>query len=379
MKRLSFKERWYLYSDDADLAETLLIRDLNCASSPAERAWLLKHWPSLGGFDCVSEWLAEREPTLLNYVSGRAALLRVFQHRGVANPWLALVQQDLRTNFLRFCQETYQDGGPLQLWLSGGLGDQLECLAQLCDPILRSWWSRLHLFLPVQGQAALEPFLRTHWPVNAPRYSFSPGNPGGNDQQRWLTQMGWSCLLANAGLKPTAQTVHSFTKDSSCVPTLLFCWRSKVDPNDRHWAHLRSLSFVQIARVYAQLVPWATSLGFRLVDITYYRTEEQRNLERHYPTLDLAMSRIASLNDTARIARECVSVVTVDTALVHLARWVGSTTFLLLHRHPDERWREHLRGPSQDHRVHVLRQNSYNQWDDVIINMIRLIKNRDWR
>ena len=37
---------------------------------------VVKHWPSLGGFDSVFDCLTLKDPSLLNEISGRAAMLR---------------------------------------------------------------------------------------------------------------------------------------------------------------------------------------------------------------------------------------------------------------------------------------------------------------
>ena len=94
------RERWYLYGDDVALAKHLLRCDLVQAETAFERAWLLKHWPSLGGFDDTEQWLTENEPALLEHVPGRAAMLRVLQHRGDPNPWLALMPKALERSFV---------------------------------------------------------------------------------------------------------------------------------------------------------------------------------------------------------------------------------------------------------------------------------------
>ena len=109
------RERWYLYGDDAVLADHWLRCDLDQAQTAAERAWLLKHWPSLGGFDAAEQWLLQREPALLEHVPGRAAMLRVLQHRRDPNPWLALMPRALEPSFLDLCQSTMREQSAVEL------------------------------------------------------------------------------------------------------------------------------------------------------------------------------------------------------------------------------------------------------------------------
>ena len=85
------RERWYFYGDDVALATYMLRRDLVEAPTAFERAWLIRHWPSLGGFDDAEYWLCNKEPRLLEELSGRATLLRLLQHRRDPNPWRAMV------------------------------------------------------------------------------------------------------------------------------------------------------------------------------------------------------------------------------------------------------------------------------------------------
>ena len=75
------RERWYLYGDDVALADDWLRRDLDQAQTAAERAWLLKHWPSLGGFELLSSgWFkGTGAPGSCAWASGDVA--------GVATPW----------------------------------------------------------------------------------------------------------------------------------------------------------------------------------------------------------------------------------------------------------------------------------------------------
>ncbi|QNI46821.1 hypothetical protein [Synechococcus sp. A15-60] len=372
------RERWYLYGDDDVLADDLLRRDLARAQSASERAWLLKHWPSLGGFDAAEQWLVQREPALLEHVPGRAAMLRVLQHHGDPNPWLALMPKTVERSFQDLCQVTTDGQSALELWLGGGLGDQLECLAQLHDPVLKAWMPRLLVRLPLQSRLALGPFLQEFWPKQAPSLTFLPAAAEDNDQPVWFSQMGWSCLLGQAGLQPKPQVLQPAVVDDSQVPSLLCCWRSKIDPDDRHWAHLRSWPFPEIARLYGRLVPWARCRGIRLIDITAYRSDERQTLLRHIPTLELAQPGIRSLCDTAALLRVSRGVISVDTALVHLAAWFGWPTLLLLHQYFDSRWNNRPLGLNQPHPIQVLRQTRYNSWREVSDTLLSSLADWPW-
>ena len=162
------------------------------------------------------------------------------------------------------------------------------------------------------------------------------------------------------------------------APSLLCCWRSKIDPDDRHWAHLRSWPFPEIARLYGRLVPWARRRGISLIDITAYRSDERQTLLRYGPTLALVQPEIRSLCDTAALLRRSRGVISVDTALVHLAAWFGWPTLLLLHLHPDERWGRRPLGLDQTHPIKVLQQTRYNSWREVSDTLLSSLADWPW-
>ena len=372
------QERWYLYGNDVALAEALLRRDLNQAETASERAWLLKHWPSLGGFEAVEEWLTHKEPALLEEQHGRAAWLRVLQHQGDANPWRALVPPGQLEALNEFCGLLGNSDLPLDLWLGGGLGDQLETLNQLCSLPMEAWRSRLRVLLPLQSRGALEPFLQTYWPTWAPPCQFLGGTPRALDQRGWLSQMSWSFFLMHQRLLGQPRVLVPGSPDLASPPTLVCCWQSKVDSQERHWAHLRSWPFPQIASLYAELVPWAKSRGIVLIDITAYRSDECRTLQRYNPTLELAQSSINSFSDTAALLSASRGVITVDTALVHVAAWFGWPTLLLLHQYSDQRWSKRPMGLNQQQPLQVLQQTQYNCWRAVQSALLSSLSDWPW-
>ena len=372
------KERWYLYGNDLALAEHLLRNDLGESNTASERAWLLKHWLNLGGFDAVEQWLLNEEPALLKELSGKAAFLRLLQHRRDPNPWRALVPQERLASFEAFCDSLAQSDQSLALWLGGGLGDQLECLASLCDPRLEAWWPRLKVVLPMHSGPALKLFLKEYWPRWAPDCQFVEGPPHNFRQKHWLSNMGWFFCLAKQRLEVQPQVMSHVFPDMTVSPSLLCCWRSKIDPSDRHWAHLRSWPFPEIARLYERLVPWARHRGIRLIDVTAYRADERQTLSRHGSILELAQPEIRSFVDITSMLKRSRGVITVDTALVHLAAWFGWPTLLLLHLYPDERWHGRSLSLNQNHPIMILQQARYNSWSKVSSTIISSLSNWPW-
>ena len=373
-------ERWYLYGDDPGLALDQLQRDLVAAPGPLERAALIRFLPNLGAFDQAQHWLVEREPALLDTLHGRATLMRLQQHRGDANPWMTMLAEQNRDRFEHYCDNLLQAPEPLDLWLGGGLGDQLECLAQL-QGVLRAppLGQRMRLVFPGQCRQAMEPLLQRWWPSAQARWCFAAGEARSLQQRAWISMGALHALLNRSGLwRPATPVAVAGGPRGPGAPRrqVLCCWRSKVDPEEKLWAHLRSLPFLEILRLYNLLVPWATAQGLCLVDLTRYRPEEARALARFAPTLQLAEPLVSSLADTADLLLASRGVISVDTALVHLAGWFDWPTLLLLHQHPDERWQPLIAAGGDDGRRRVLQQDAYNRWGPLLQRLLAVLP--DW-
>jgi tetratricopeptide (TPR) repeat protein len=71
--------------------------------------------------------------------------------------------------------------------------------------------------------------------------------------------------------------------------------------------------------------------------------------------------------DTAAIIAQMDLIITVDTAIVHLAAAMGKPTWLLSRFNPDWRWlRNRVDSPWYPQAVQVFGQSRYGQWDDVL-------------
>lgn len=368
---------WSLYGDDPELALMQLRAEIEMASTPALRACLLRYLPSLGRFDEAAEWL-QRDIELLRCVHGRATRMRLLQHSGEVNPWLAMLEPADQEAFLHHCDLLLASTGSFDVWLGGGLGDQLEFLARMQSAVARHpQWQDVVLVLPWQSKAALEPLLHRFWHCPPLAYRFETGPARSLQGRPWLSMLPMQALLARGGLwcepVPVACGCSGAVAPSA---QLLCCWRTKVDQEEKLWAHLRSVPFLQLMRLYEQLVPWAEKQGIRLVDISRYRPEEQVTLQRFAPALQLAEPQIGSLEDTAELLLASAAVISVDTALVHLANWFAWPILLLLHQHPDERWRPLLRAGGAEGRILPLRQTACNRWAPVLDQLLTVLP--DW-
>ena len=158
------------------------------------------------------------------------------------------------------------------------------------------------------------------------------------------------------------------------TPTLVCCWRAQFYPNEKLWAHLRSLDMTTIVRLYRELMPIAQQQGIRIVDITRYRDHEAKELLNRHPSgLNLAAHTLRSFVDTTKHFGTNTLVASIDTSLIHLACWCGLRPVMLAHRWPDGRW---LQGSWQN--IDILEQDTLFDWEPPIQRLIQHIRNHAW-
>ncbi|MFY9287691.1 MAG: tetratricopeptide repeat-containing glycosyltransferase family protein [Alphaproteobacteria bacterium] len=87
------------------------------------------------------------------------------------------------------------------------------------------------------------------------------------------------------------------------------------------------------------------------------------------PVLSLA-GQIEDFADTASLLKQFECIVTVDTAIAHLAGAMGVKTFLLLPYCPDWRWGTHNIITPWYKNMTLLRQPRYGEWNSVIQELI---------
>lgn len=296
-----------------------------------------------------------------------ATWMRILQHQGDRNPWQAMLPADQAAAFSEHCHRILNGSEEIDIWLNGGLGDQLESMARLQAALPNSQLNqRARIVLPALSRPALLPLLKDAWPEQGLPWRFEPGPPRSLNERAWMSGLPFNAALAEAGLWRSPAAITDQFQPSPSSAQILCCWRSKVDRDEQLWAHLRSLPFQTIRKLYNGLIPWCMASGFTLLDISRYNHQEASELAIFSPTLVLKEPDISSFRDTAHHLHQSQLVASVDTAVVHLARWFDWPTLLLLHQNPDERWQPLLRGTEQNYAIQILQQIRYNHWDDVI-------------
>lgn len=84
-----------------------------------------------------------------------------------------------------------------------------------------------------------------------------------------------------------------------------------------------------------------------------------------YPQITDLEGEIHSFDDTASLLKGLDVLITVDTALAHLAGALGVKTYLLLCHAPDWRWFDNERKTEWYESVTIIRQQDRRTWDDV--------------
>ncbi len=101
-------------------------------------------------------------------------------------------------------------------------------------------------------------------------------------------------------------------------------------------------------------------------------TTEERELLKKHNVIDLE-PELPGYARTAALVDQLDLVISVDTAIVHLAAALGKETWVLLCQNSDWRW--HLEGERSEWypTIKLFRQNQFNQWKNVINDVNNLI------
>ena len=83
---------------------------------------------------------------------------------------------------------------------------------------------------------------------------------------------------------------------------------------------------------------------------------------------------IKSFKDTAALVNELDVVITVDTALAHLAGAMGKAVWVLLAKHSDWRWNTRYKKNIWYPTARIFKQSTPGDWSDPLNNIVKELK-----
>jgi tetratricopeptide (TPR) repeat protein len=115
--------------------------------------------------------------------------------------------------------------------------------------------------------------------------------------------------------------------------------------------------------------------GVRWISVQKGSAEDVRLAVPAGVVLEYAGAHLGDLSDTAALLKQLDLVITVDTAVAHLAGAMGLPVWVLVPYAPDWRWRLEGEGTPWYPSVRLLRQPRPGDWDAVIANIRDLLQN----
>jgi len=140
--------------------------------------------------------------------------------------------------------------------------------------------------------------------------------------------------------------------------------------NPRHKRdNCRSIPFAMFSRLFdMDNVNWISlQTGTRSEDAT---AMPEKVIDFSLDLVDFA--------ETAGVLENLDLVITVDTAVAHLAGAMGKNTWLLLPFHPDARWQLEREDSPWYPTMRLFRQNKRNDWSEVLAGLKAALSCRDW-
>lgn len=106
---------------------------------------------------------------------------------------------------------------------------------------------------------------------------------------------------------------------------------------------------------------------FDISNIQYYSLQlgDFFNMCEKYPQIIDLSTELKTFDDTAAVMKNLDIMITVDTAVAHLAGALGLKTYLLLCHAPDWRWFENTSKTEWYPSIKIIRQQDRRTWDDV--------------
>ena len=348
---VSLHSPWPLFCDDLALAQRWVLHGW----SRLDR--LPFDWAMVGlsvGLVEESKGLLREQPCRLPYPLDRQLAFRLARGAGSANPYLALIPEELAQANQRLLATIQANGAALPVGLVGGIGDHLELLS-LVLPWARAHEQPLLLLMSRQRQRQLARLL-SGWP-NVRLGDLGDPPVDGNAA---MSALGLRSLLYGSGEAHYQAWVTAPSADAK--DELMCCWRAQ-GADAPHSAWCRSVPWHLVASFYRRLIGGGRPAE-SIVDLSHWLPWEAEGLRNlGIQLLNPADGDVLALAEHIHGAQ----VLTIDTALAHLCAAMGQRATVLLPRFCDERWMElHRPHHCYGQALGLHRQPRYADWAPVL-------------
>ncbi len=189
-------------------------------------------------------------------------------------------------------------------------------------------------------------------------------------------------------LHTTLTTIPATTPYLFAAPGLVEQWKQELSRfpgfkigivwqgNPKYWnPHLKATDLVRSVRL-AQFEPIARQPGVHLVSLQKgFGSEQIAEMKERFAVADLS-TRLNDFMDTAAVIKNLDLVITVDTAVAHLAGALGVPTWVALPYVPDWRWLLQRQDSPWYPTLRLFRQSRTDAWDDVFVKMSEALARR---
>jgi tetratricopeptide (TPR) repeat protein len=175
------------------------------------------------------------------------------------------------------------------------------------------------------------------------------------DAYVWAMSLPGLCWQGPAAIPPGALLPRRWRR---ARPYVAFCWQgSRAHASDR----VRSCP----PETFAPLAAQVRAAGFTPIALNHGEPVPD--------ALDAPPIAITTLADTATVLDQCAAVVSIDSALVHLAGSMDVPTYACVATPPDWRWGLQGDPPPWYARVTVVRQPTAGDWASVVAEIATLL------
>lgn len=345
--------RWPLFCGDLEQARGWVLQRLQ---SPEKSDGQTAHWAlSLGMHATLQGWL-DAGIAPLSAAEQQGLTFRLARNQRQAQPHRLLFTTDAWAELTQRWAALLQGAKPVRIALQGGVGDHLQDLSALL-PWIRALGKPVVFHLHPSRADAFRRLLSRDAPdVPSSIQSFA--------REEGVHVLELMALLGGTTLEPQTW-IHSLGPSGN-QRRLLCCWTA-LGCNDPFSAWSRSVPFPAVLAFYQQLIAqeWAPEM---IVDISRWRDQEATQLSRL--GLERRDPAAGDLLDLADLVGTSTTVVSIDTALIHLCAAMGRSATLLLPHFADERWLELLQpGSSYSKYCHVMQQQHFGCWQAEITRL----------